>query len=69
MECTYCGHKWIEQVYNQSAVQGTQCVRCKDRYIKMRDLSSKINYYQGCPDFPSKLIRNDDWPYLLMGGD
>lgn len=55
LECTYCGHKWIKDVYNQHAVLHESCPRCKDSNLKARDLNkSKVDYYKGCPPFETK---------------
>lgn len=60
IECTYCGHKWTEVVYHQSALEGKVCKNgdCKDRKLIVRDIKDKIDYYKGCPPFPT--TSNDD---------
>lgn len=60
VECTYCGQKWEENVYNQSSLHDMKCKYCKDKNLKFKDKDkSKIDYYQGCPPFPEK-PKDDD---------
>jgi len=64
MECTYCGHKWVETAYNPETLRGKICPHgnCKDKRIIVRDLnSSKIDYYEGSPAFPIQLEKNEGW--------
>lgn len=60
IECTYCGHKWTETVYQKSSVENMTCIwgNCKDSNLIVRDMSvGKIDYYAGSPPFPE-----DNWP-------
>lgn len=64
LECTYCGHKWEKTVYNQSSLEGMSCEHgnCKHKELKVKDLSSKIDYYQGSPPFPISIKLEPYWP-------
>jgi hypothetical protein len=66
IECTYCGHKEQDDVYNQYSLHGRRCKKCKDSNLKFKDLTqTKIDYYQGCPPFPEKKEKkasSDDQP-------
>lgn len=55
LECMYCGHKWVEEVYNKSSIDSKTCTKgnCGDSNLIVRDLNaSKIDAYKGCPPFP-----------------
>jgi hypothetical protein len=63
VECTYCGHKWRDNVLTQSEMVSLRCVngRCFDSNLKVRDLSkTKVDYYQGSPPFPIKMVPGSD---------
>lgn len=65
MECTYCGHQWTETVYNRDSIENKRCTHgnCRHTELKVRDLSSKIDYYQGSPPFPLTQVKIDGfWP-------
>lgn len=64
LECTYCGHIWVETVYNQHSMDGKSCSNgnCKHKELKVRDLSSKIDYYKGSPPFPITFKPSGYWP-------
>lgn len=68
IECTYCGYKWEETIYNRASLEDKVCPNgnCKDRNLKVKDATSKVDYYKGCPPFP---IVFDDrgWPYNMGG--
>lgn len=68
IECTYCGHKWEETVYNKSSLVDKTCKNgnCRHSQLIVRDLSSKINYYEGSPEFPPK-VEDNGWPYSAGG--
>jgi transcription elongation factor Elf1 len=68
LECTYCGHKWIETVYNQRSIEDKVCPNgnCRHKELKVKDLSSKIDYYQGSPPFQPSSIEIE-WPTGMMG--
>lgn len=68
IECTYCGHIWTETVYNRDTLQDKRYNygNCRHSILKVKDLSNKIDYYQGCPDFPPELADNG-WPYSMGG--
>lgn len=57
IECTYCGHKWVETLYNQSSLQGKICSHgnCRHKQLIVKDLSQEIDYYKGSPSFPVKI--------------
>lgn len=60
LECTYCGHKWIETIYHKSVIDGKTCSHgtCRHKQLIVRDLNDKVDYYKGCPPFPKK---EDRW--------
>lgn len=53
LECTYCGYKWIAEVYNRDSLSGKTCTRgnCKHKQLIARDLTNKVDYYEGSPPF------------------
>lgn len=54
-ECTYCGFKWTDQLYNERSANNQHCRHCKDKYPKWRKLEdAKVDYYAGSPPFPKK---------------
>lgn len=68
LECTYCGHKWIETIYNRSATETMTCKHgnCRDSNLIVRDLTTtKVDYYAGSPPFPEKAKDNG---YPFFGG-
>lgn len=67
IECTYCGHLWIETIYHQSVLEGKTCKNgdCKDRKLIVRDIKGKIDYYKGCPPFP-EMSNDDRWRQFGM---
>lgn len=59
-ECTYCGHKWIYQIYSKDSIKYQVCPKCGDRTLKASEKdSTKVDYYQGCPAFPEKPIKRE----------
>lgn len=54
--CTYCGFHWNKEVYSQSTLQYEQCTNgnCRDKNLIIRDVTSKIDYYQGSTPFAPK---------------
>lgn len=69
LECTYCGKKWEKIAYNKQSIESEVCSRCKDTNLKVRDLdTTKVDYYQGCPPFPSKDSKDDAGFPWSMGG-
>lgn len=56
----YCGYKWVETLYNKQSLEGKTCIHgnCKDKNLIVRDVTSKIDYYQGCPPFQPKLDKS-----------
>jgi len=55
LECKYCGYSWLRQAYSKDVVNVVICPKCNDKNIVARDAESKIDYYQGCPPFPTKV--------------
>lgn len=58
LECTYCGHKWVVEVYNRDSLSNKSCVHgnCRHKKLIAKDLAtSKIDYYEGSPPFPITL--------------
>lgn len=54
IECPYCGKKTIEVIYNQDSLLNRVCNNgnCTEKRLIIKDLSGKVNYYEGCPPFP-----------------
>lgn len=45
-ECTYCGFKWTNQVYDIGRDRVYRCLKCDDPNVWTRDISSdKVDYY------------------------
>lgn len=60
-ECTYCGNRWEDEVWNQSRIESTRCPKCGDKKLKVKDANTaKIDTYKGCPPFPEKKRKYDD---------
>lgn len=60
-ECTYCGNKWNEDLYNPSTAKNARCSKCKDRHPKYWDSKeTQIDYYAGSPEFPLKSTKKDE---------
>lgn len=58
LECTYCGHKWVVEVYNRDSLNNKTCTHgnCRHRRLIAKDLlTSKIDYYEGSPPFSLEL--------------
>lgn len=57
LECTYCGYKWIVEVYNEESLRNKTCTRgnCRHKHLIAKDLNNKIDYYEGSPPFPIEL--------------
>lgn len=54
IECRYCGFKVIKEYYSKTFTKGSSCEKCKDTNLIVRDLEkTKIDQYQGCPEFPN----------------
>jgi transcription elongation factor Elf1 len=64
-ECTYCGHRWEEEIWNQSRIESTKCSKCGDSKLKAKDAAvAKIDGYKGCPPFPEKKEKDDGYNYF-----
>lgn len=59
LECTYCGYKWTELVYNQDSLGQKICTNgnCRHKQLIIRDLTNKIDYYEGSPPFRELDVR------------
>jgi hypothetical protein len=74
--CQYCGHKTTKVIYNQKSLTDETCDKCDDKNLVVKELSkSKIDFYEGCPPFPEKGVKDSEscnpdagWPWS-MGGD
>lgn len=74
LECTYCGHNWEEN----KLFYAPSCPRCRDKKIKIKEITSKkIDYYEGSPPFSKQELKNyekndaedDDYGFPWSGGD
>lgn len=63
--CTYCGFQYIKEVYSESTLRYEKCTNgnCNDKRLIIKDLTNKIDYYQGSPPFPTKT--EPVWPNFL----
>lgn len=56
--CHYCGHRWEENVWNESLIKNTRCATCKEtKLIKAQRADSEtydVFGYRFSPDFPEK---------------
>jgi len=61
-ECMYCGHKWENEIFVADYVNTQVCPKCGDSNLKIKDAKAdKVDYYEGCPPFPSD--NDDDYDY------
>lgn len=63
LECQYCGHKWIELVYNRQSLEDKTCTHgnCRHRVLIIKDLASKVDYYEGSQPFSPELKLLKEW--------
>lgn len=60
-ECKYCGKQWRDVFYSEASIKNQRCRYCDDKNLKVRDLTdSRIDYYVGCPPFPSEVEKIED---------
>lgn len=61
LTCGYCNHKWNEFFLNQRSLRHAKCKVCKDENLIIRESKSEVvDYYVGCPPFPSKHSKSND---------
>lgn len=65
-ECTYCGYRWVEEIWNKDTISSKVCKKgnCRTKNLLARDLqATKVDYYQGSPPFQEPK-KDNGWPYL-----
>lgn len=60
LECSYCGHIWEETLYSRESLIDKTCMNgdCRHKPLIVKDLTSKIDYYEGSPPFPVQVDLN-----------
>lgn len=60
LSCQYCGFAWHAQAYSKESIDSMSCDKCGDTSLTVKPLTNKIDYYQGCPEFPEPEIELED---------
>ncbi len=66
LTCKYCGSNWKMDTTYRAPDREIFCFVCGDKDIAVKDVQkSKIDYYQGSPEFPKKETKDRDLNWRL----